>query len=442
MLSYSFITVPTMATATRTPTEAPVARAALIPPTPAPTSRDGGKRRLVWLDALRGFAALAVVCQHLVPYLFGHQWSVLRNSFDPGVFGVMLFFLVSGYIVPASLERRGDLRAFWTGRFSRLYPLLIAAVLLNLAILPRAHTALAANLFTHPGLALLGNAGMFGDLLGVGAIIGAGWTLSYEMAFYHLSAALFAAGRHFRSGTVAVGFAAAALLSGLLLPHLALPHTPDATWALVVTATVVLAVGLALVFRGRPAAARAGALLTGALALVLLCCRTRSAGFESMMILATMFSGTLLHRVEHGRTSRRAGAWCAATVLAAGVVAPLLWDHGDALATTWTHNWHAWATAYAAAWAVFAAARLAGDRVRSRALGWLGTVSYSVYLLHKLVIGCLLWIFDATGRPHGPVAWLWLTAFFAALLPLAGLSHRCIELPAQRWRARARNAPH
>ncbi|MBX6766364.1 MAG: acyltransferase, partial [Actinomadura rubrobrunea] len=49
--------------------------------------------------------------------------SALAGRFDPGHYGVLVFFLVSGYIVPASLERHGSVRAFWISRFFRLYPL-------------------------------------------------------------------------------------------------------------------------------------------------------------------------------------------------------------------------------------------------------------------------------------------------------------------------------
>jgi peptidoglycan/LPS O-acetylase OafA/YrhL len=45
-----------------------------------------------------------------------YQW------FDPGQYGVFVSFLVSGYIVPASLERRGSVRGFWVSRAFRLYP--------------------------------------------------------------------------------------------------------------------------------------------------------------------------------------------------------------------------------------------------------------------------------------------------------------------------------
>jgi hypothetical protein len=58
--------------------------------------------------------------------VFDHlTYSVLqpvRNSvyhwFDPGQYGVFGFFLVSGYIVPASLERKGSIRGLPSARGS------------------------------------------------------------------------------------------------------------------------------------------------------------------------------------------------------------------------------------------------------------------------------------------------------------------------------------
>jgi hypothetical protein len=65
--------------------------------------------------------------------VFDHlTYSVLlsvRNSvyhwFDPGQYGVFVFFLVSGYIVPASLERKSSVRGFWVsrrGQRTRIHP--------------------------------------------------------------------------------------------------------------------------------------------------------------------------------------------------------------------------------------------------------------------------------------------------------------------------------
>ncbi|HUR08707.1 MAG TPA: acyltransferase family protein, partial [Nonomuraea sp.] len=68
--------------------------------------------RLAWLDALRGIGALAVVGEHLLTWAM--PW--LRPiSFNLGMYGVLVFFLVSGYVIPISLERHGDVRAFWIG---------------------------------------------------------------------------------------------------------------------------------------------------------------------------------------------------------------------------------------------------------------------------------------------------------------------------------------
>ena len=52
---------------------------------------------------------------------FLYQWLNL------GQYGVFVFFLVSGYIVPASLERKGSIRGFWISRAFRLYPMFLVA---------------------------------------------------------------------------------------------------------------------------------------------------------------------------------------------------------------------------------------------------------------------------------------------------------------------------
>src|SRR5579872_736183 len=78
--------------------------------------------RLAWLDAMRGFAALCVVFDHSSYHVLTSLRGFLYHWFDFGQYGVFVFFLVSGYIIPASLERKGSVRGFWTGRVFRLYP--------------------------------------------------------------------------------------------------------------------------------------------------------------------------------------------------------------------------------------------------------------------------------------------------------------------------------
>src|SRR5438093_378798 len=79
--------------------------------------------RLAFLDVARGVAALSVAAMHCIDVASPAFRRATEEAFNPGVFGVITFFLVSGYIIPFSLERLGSLRAFWISRFFRLYPL-------------------------------------------------------------------------------------------------------------------------------------------------------------------------------------------------------------------------------------------------------------------------------------------------------------------------------
>src|ERR1700742_708143 len=154
--------------------------------------------RLAWLDALRGFAALCVVFDHGSTLLLLPVRSFLYQWLNLGQYGVFVFFLVSGYIVPASLERKGSVRGFWVSRVFRLYPLyafaLVAAVLLwwfNIGTLGGANYQGKTSLLTH--------ALMLSTVLGGHNAINVIWTLTYEMAFYLLLTALFLTGTHRRS---------------------------------------------------------------------------------------------------------------------------------------------------------------------------------------------------------------------------------------------------
>ncbi|MFJ6050248.1 acyltransferase family protein [Streptomyces sp. NPDC092307] len=85
--------------------------------------------RLGRLDALRGIAAPAVAAHHFeITRLIPHG-DVIAPRFDLGFYGVIAFFIVSGSIIPAWLERRGDVRACWIGRIFRICPAVIVAML-------------------------------------------------------------------------------------------------------------------------------------------------------------------------------------------------------------------------------------------------------------------------------------------------------------------------
>ncbi|WP_251829234.1 acyltransferase family protein [Streptomyces sp. ATCC 21386] len=75
-----------------------------------PRTAKSGASRLGWLDALRGIAALVVVFDHSSYSFMAEFRRELMPEFNTSRYGIMVFFLVSGYIIPASLERRGCVR--------------------------------------------------------------------------------------------------------------------------------------------------------------------------------------------------------------------------------------------------------------------------------------------------------------------------------------------
>lgn len=74
------------------------------------------KRPLLGLDWLRGAASIMVCLFHIKKYVWGDAapYDVLL-FFDYGYLGVYIFFVVSGFIIPYSLDRSG----YKTGNFTR-----------------------------------------------------------------------------------------------------------------------------------------------------------------------------------------------------------------------------------------------------------------------------------------------------------------------------------
>ncbi len=187
------------------------------PPAPPREAR----HRLAWLDALRGWAALVVALHHGSYYCTPGLRAEHLTWIDPGVYGVMVFFLVSGYIIPASLERHGSVRRFWIARFLRIHPMLAVACAVAVAPFVLGLRGLRAGLERHdPLTAVLAHLTMLQDVLGVPNAINVLWTLSYEMAFYLIVVALFVAGSY-RRGVVPL---TVVLATGTLLAA-ALPTT-------------------------------------------------------------------------------------------------------------------------------------------------------------------------------------------------------------------------
>ena len=92
-------------------------------------SRENSAPRLPYLPALDGLRALAVLAVLL--YHGGQTWL-------PGGFlGVEMFFVISGYLITSLLlaewnqDGRVDFKSFWLRRARRLFPALIALLVVS-----------------------------------------------------------------------------------------------------------------------------------------------------------------------------------------------------------------------------------------------------------------------------------------------------------------------
>ncbi len=159
------------------------------------TLRGSGSSRLQSIDALRGAAALAVVLFHaskVNELTSPGAWigSAPERVLAWGRFGVWLFFVISGFCIhlrwasqyDAVTPPRLDFLAFWKRRFVRLYPPYAIALALYVAVLFLEGMKPTSEVWWRIGLhlTLLNNL----DPVAVDSINGVFWTLAIEEQLY------------------------------------------------------------------------------------------------------------------------------------------------------------------------------------------------------------------------------------------------------------------
>jgi peptidoglycan/LPS O-acetylase OafA/YrhL len=347
------------------------------------TARYDDGRRIVFLDCVRGLAASLVVLEHC----FGLQtqratlsgpgsftrWSLEYMS--PGRVGVVAFFLVSGYVIPLSLERQ-SLRTFCVRRFFRLYPVYWIALAAYVAV---AWSDVSHDVLSPPRLVL--NLLMVQGAVGAVSILPPGWTLGIELVFYAQSAA--AAARRWLDRAMQLGWVWLASLFCLALGASISGRDTHPSLALFL---LTAALGHSLYLRDRDGSRRWRSLLASA--------------FVIVPVSAVL---------GEGQTPAAEGGW-------QPISYALSWALGVAL------------------FGVLYALR---HRDLGRALTWLGSVSYSVYLVHPTVFAAvaLLWSTSNAGA---------LLVGLAAVPFVAWALHVALERPAiaaGRRLSRARRTP-
>ena len=169
--------------------------------------------RIEFANTLRGVAALSVMLAHLgntfwhwphlVEWLTGIAWVPATPSTlswlvpsTLGSWGVSLFFVISGFVIPFSLERY-SVKGFLIGRLWRIWPtcwvglsITVASVLIGVHFMGGAPPFTFRDVITHffPPFAAIADSKQIDSVM---------WTLEIEMVFYIVCA--FAAER-LRSG--------------------------------------------------------------------------------------------------------------------------------------------------------------------------------------------------------------------------------------------------
>ncbi|MEG0974197.1 MAG: acyltransferase [Comamonas sp.] len=342
----------------------------------------GAQPRFFNIDVLRAVAALLVVWMHttevFAPLVNAGQvkgmWLyTMARSMEFGSMGVVVFFAISGFVIPTSLRgtpKLDAIRHFGIGRIFRLYPAFWVSILPGAF----AHYWLWGRTFSAQDVLL--NLSMLPQLLGAQPAQGLYWTLAIELAFYLLCALLFALG-----------------------------------WL-----------------------HRASRLITVCFALLLAFCIFRRTEYANAFAhLSTMFFGAICRQFVDSNASRVRrqlgvaiglvlffwlvfmpgyGVWAIAT----GRAAPI---------------YSGFFISYAAAITLFCLA-LVLPAVRPGTWTWLGQISFSIYLLHPVVFYPLLWLLK-----HSPWLQslqlhlgIYLAATIAATVALAAVNYYGVEKPA------------
>lgn len=362
------------------------------------------------LDGLRGFAAVAVIFNHLGPQsaIDAQWWSLpIVWAAEFGWIGVDLFFVLSGFLITGILiENRtasNYFAAFYAHRALRILPVYFLLLLINTVIIPVFFPAFFATMST-PGLLwphwlFLTSLWLVNSHIGMAWVtyLGPTWSLSIEEQFYLIWAPIV----RWLNNKQLFLLAVAVLFAGILLRCVLLPDFDPRYLSQVVFFTLThldgLCIGiiLRLAFNSREARP---ALHTFA-----------KSWWIWVALVAAIFAidsqiGRLGVSSVYGPVSLRVGFTAIALMFAAIVANGILVDG-------WIRSIFDW-----------------------KILRQLGSYSYFMYLFHWTVGGpAALAITSYIGNPGK----LWLFAIqFVLTVAMAHLSFVAIERPAMRMRRR------
>ena len=354
--------------------------------------------RLEGIESLRAYAAVAIVCFHLVNAAGARIPEYLGAISTHFGFGVPLFYVVSGFSLAYGYwGKLGDERAlghYFIRRFARIAPLFYFILLFQLT------NAWLTHRTTFPPLEILVNATFTFNLIPTmtDGIVYASWTIGVEMIFYTL-------------------FPLALMVCRTL-----------SRTVLVLALSIVLATQFSIAVKP----------LVESLP-----------GFAHHNFIANLpyfvwgMLGFHLHRRIFSLASRRHDRYLCWAICAAAIALLILLYHSEplymffwnrGLRTTWDSLWGIPFGMLCIGMA------LHPSRVISNAVTrYLGKVSYSLYLVHPTVLfklaqsGLYLWVYEQFPRHSG---YGYLVSFLISLMiitAISSLTFRFIEQPGMNW---------
>ena len=374
--------------------------------------------RYAHIDALRAIAVLLVLGVHVIDIGWPrehHPWAkALLTTVDPGRIGVVLFFAISGFVIPSSFEGSGwaGARRFLIRRFFRLYPIYWLSVMTTAIVF--------VGIFKGETISwpqLLANATMIHQVLGFESVNPVYWTLSIELLFYAICLSLFLCGRIQQSRTLVVIILALgaclwawAWLAGFSYHiYTDVPERANALYWL-----VARLFGVPVQAWGNPYF----------LTLVYLSIMTLGA------LLRLWYEDRIVHRIDRIFLWSVVAYWLYLPVPA---VIKAVW-----LKTGWSQAYLYLTYAIPVALFVLLVCLL---QIRSRALCYIGVISYSIYVLHTTILYGVVTVVRAFDVQLGLILQLSAVLIVLITLGLAALTYETIEKPAMRLGRRLSRQP-
>lgn len=342
---------------------------------------------------MRAIAVILVIWTHYAERfveLAGSQRALdaLQRSVNFGRIGVVIFFAISGMLIPTSLH--GDLgpgtKRFVIRRFFRLYPAYWLALPAGYFV----HWVLFDKTMDAHGM--LANVTMIPAAFGASLILPHGWTLETELYFYVVCLLLFWCGWLHRMLHLCVVTVA---LCALFASTVALHVFP----AEMLSQYKTMPYHLGIMFWGA--------------------CFRQAYDAPSKLLRLRLAASGPLSRLS--MTYRAALAYVTIAVVGVALAGTIDdWRHHNAFHLPISLAYMIGIAAFAMLATVL--------KLRNRPLAWIGKISYSVYLLHSLPLFAAFWLcqrFHLVGWPLG----VYMIVPLLPLIPLSWAGYLLCEAP-------------